>query len=98
LDLGREERAAYMEKVGPALDELLAAGVEVVGWGSVEEEPGGHGTGFGDVAVWRMPSRKEVDMLRSLVTEAGWYDYFDQVNAVSELGAPDAVVAEHIGA
>jgi len=98
LDLGRTERQAYMDKVGPAVAELLAAGVEIVGWGALEDEPGGHGTGYGYVAVWRMPSANEVDMLRTLVTGAGWYDYFEQVNAVSALGPPDAVIAEHIGA
>ena len=42
LALGADERQAYLDKVGPAIGQLLAAGVEIVGWGRIEDEPDGH--------------------------------------------------------
>lgn len=97
LALGADERQAYLDKVGPAIGQLLAAGVEIVGWGRIDDEPDGHtGTGHRWVAVWRMPSENEVALLRNLVAEAGWYDFFEQVNVVSELGDPEAALRDHV--
>ncbi|WP_103381914.1 DUF6616 family protein [Pseudonocardia dioxanivorans] len=96
LALGADQRQAYLDAVAPALDKLVAAGVEIVGWGRIEDEPDGRGTGHRYVAIWRMPSAAEVALLRKLVADAGWFDYFEQVNAVSELGTPEAVLVDHV--
>lgn len=97
LALDEAERSAYMEAVGAGMAELTAAGIEVVGWGKVDAEPDGRSSGYHYIAVWRMPSPAEVEKFRATVREARWYDYFDQVNVASALGAAEAVIGEHIG-
>ena len=48
------------------------------------------GSGPRYMAVRKMPSLKHAKRLEESVAEAGWYDYFDHVNAGREINAPQA--------
>lgn len=58
----------------------------------MDDEPEGRGTGYGFVAVWQMPSTAEVETFRAVVSGAGWYTYFDQINIASLLVPPEVVI------
>ncbi len=94
LELPTEEREAYFEQVSEGIETLLAEGVEIIGWAVVEGD-GPHSTDHDYMAVWRMPSETHVEMLEGAVEEAGWHDYFDQVNAEGEFVPPE-VALEHM--
>jgi hypothetical protein len=83
LDASTQERQSLFTKVGAAMPQLEAAGVSCLGWGAVQPAP--HSTGHQWIAVWQMTSEAAVERFLAAVEEAGWYDHFDQVNALSEL-------------
>ena len=95
-DLSQEERGAYAEKVGAGMAQLAEAGVEVIGWGFAEDRE--HPSGYDAFAVWRMPSGAEVDTFERTVTEAGWYEYFEQVNVAGDVRQPAEVMEQLVRA
>ncbi len=77
--LSTEERSQYMATIGPSLQQLVDDGLELVGFGLNEEETPNRAD-YRYVAVWRVKNRKTALLLENVVREAGWHDYFEQVN------------------
>ena len=48
------------------------------------------------IAVWKMPGPEQVELFERTVAAAGWYDYFDQVNAGGELISVTEVIEDMI--
>ncbi len=91
LDLSTEERQSYFDKVGSEINTLTKEGIEIVGF-ALNKEDTSHRSDHRYLAVWKMPTPGHVKMLEDSVSEAGWYEYFDQVNAGGELiSPPDAL-------
>lgn len=80
MDLSKEERRDYFNKVGGGIQQLMEAGVENVGWG-LNDEHTPYRSDYRYMAVWKMPSLDYVEKLEKAVADAGWHDYFTQVNA-----------------
>lgn len=95
LELSEEERAGYIESIGPSIEGLLEAGVELVGIGTNDEDTDQRAN-YGFWAVWRMPDEL-VDRFEAAVREDGFYDYFEQVNARGEERSPEEVFGRLIG-
>ena len=60
---------------------------------------GGVGEGvaaFAAFAVWECGSREGCDALRAAIAQAGWYEYFGQVDFGGEAGPPESVLGHHI--
>lgn len=94
LALSVAERQEYFEKVGSELQKLTEAGVELVGFAINDEDTPYRGD-YRYLAVWKMPSREQVEMLEASVQQAGWHDYFEQINARGELISPPQAL-EHM--
>jgi uncharacterized protein (TIGR02246 family) len=97
LDLSPEDRKAYFTKVGGEIQKLTGAGVEVLGFAvndNDKETP--HRSDHRYVAVWEMPSKEQVKMLEDSVSQAGWYNYFEQVNARGKLVSPPTALEDMI--
>ncbi|MDT0642118.1 DUF6616 family protein [Zunongwangia sp. F363] len=84
MKLSKEERRAYFEKVGAGIQELSKAGVENVGW-ALNDEHTPYRSDYRYMAVWKMPSLEYVEKLEKAVADAGWHDYFNQVNARGQI-------------
>lgn len=80
MDLSKEDRRAYFDKVGSGINELMEAGVENVGW-ALNDEHTPYRSDYRYMAVWKMPSKDYVEKLEKAVADAGWHDYFSQVNS-----------------
>lgn len=95
LDLSKEERQNFFDEVGGEIQNLMGEGVEVLGF-AVNDE----GTPFRSdhqyIAVWKMPSKDQVNMLEESVSRTGWYDYFDQVNARGKLISPPVALEDMV--
>lgn len=89
LDLTAEERAEYIEGIGPSIEGLLEEGVELVGIGTNDEDTDRRAD-YAYWAVWRMPEDL-VERFENTVREDGFYDYFEQVNARGEERSPEEV-------
>lgn len=94
--LPQSERAAYVAQLGPAIEQLMGMGIEVVAFAE-NTDPSPQKAGYDYLAVWTMPDASAVDTFHAAVTQAGWHDYFEQVNASGEAGPPDAVLGKLVG-
>ena len=94
LALTPDERAAYVGGVGEGVGALAEQGVSSLGWGLVDEAS--HAIDHVAFAVWECGSREGCDALRAAIAQAGWYEYFDQVDFGGEAGPPETVLGHHI--
>ena len=96
LDLSKEERTNYMVALEPAIGQLLENGAQIVSWGY--NEPGTFCRADYDFfGVWTFPDREAALAFEKMVEGAGWYHYFDQVNAMGAAGGPQESIAMMIG-
>lgn len=86
LALSREEREAFFEQLleKAAVDRMKDGG-ELVTLGMGRTEPVAHDTGYQWMAVWQGPDKATIDAFLARVEDAGWFEYWEQVHAVSQL-------------
>lgn len=96
LKMTKEERGKYFEQVGPALQELMEKGVEIISWGENEKDTT-HRADYTFFSVWKFPTAEMLKEFETLIEAAGWYNYFDQENVSGELSTPDAIIGKMIG-
>ncbi len=80
MELSKEDRRAYMNKVGEAINDLKKAGVENLGW-AMNDEHTPYRSEYRYMAVWKLPTLEDVKRLEQSIEEAGWHKYFSQVNS-----------------
>ena len=95
MELSQEARGEYMSQLGPAIEDLAKAGVEIVGWGLNDAETPYRGD-YSYLAVWKMPDKGLVRQFEETVEQAGWHKYFEQINVRGELLSPEAVIGSMI--
>lgn len=95
LDLSKEERKSWLDKLLGALQEQLQSGVEPIGL-AINDEDTPLSAGYDFIAVWRMPSKEVAQQFEQFVEDAGWHDYFDQVNARGQFMSMDDFPSAHI--
>ena len=95
MALSIQERSSYMSQLGPAMGDLMKAGVELIGW-SLNDSETPYGADYRYIAVWKMPSQDAVRQFEQVVEQTGWHRYFEQVNARGKLVSPDPVIANMI--
>lgn len=92
LALSAEERERYVAQLGPAIDQLLEAGIELVGF-AIADADAPHAAEYPYLAVWRMPTLELARALEQTVESAGWHQYFEQVNSRGAVLPPPDVLA-----
>lgn len=95
LELSSQQREDFIAGIGPSIEGLLQAGVELVGIGMVDPETDMRGD-YDYWAVWDLPSEELVAQFEKAVRDDGFYDYFEQINARGEPRDPDAVFGDMI--
>lgn len=91
LDLSTEERGAYMEQVGGAINDLVAKGVKILTW-SVNDSQTSKRADYDYFAIWTFPDQSTADSFMQTVEGAGWYNYFEQQNLMGkEASAKDII-------
>jgi len=95
LDLSTEERTAYADQVGPAVQQMIADGAEVISWG-INDADTDNRLDFDFMSIFKFPSDEFAKTFEGMVNAAGWYTYFDQVNIKSSPGTPQDVIAKMI--
>jgi hypothetical protein len=91
IDLSKDERGNYMNGLGPAIQQLLDNGVQIVSWGSNEPSTFNR-VDYDYFAVWTFPGTDAARDFEKMVEGAGWYNYFDQVNATGVASTPQDVL------
>ena len=91
-----EARKAWMDKTLAGLQEHLEKGnVEVIGFAQDEGETP-HSAGYDFAAVWRMSDKDAAVTFENFVEDAGWHDYFEQVNFRGRELQMDEFVSGHM--
>ena len=96
MDLSKEEREKYMNSLGPAIQQLIDNGVQIVSWGV--NEGSFNKADYDYFAVWTFPNENMAKDFEKMVEGAGWYNYFDQVNAMGNATTPQEVLGKMIAA
>jgi hypothetical protein len=95
IDLSKEERGNYIAALGPAIQQLLDNGVQIVSWGTNETATLSK-VDYDYFAVWTFPEMEAAQNFEKMVEGAGWYTYFDQVNAMGTATSPQDVMEKMI--
>jgi Family of unknown function (DUF6616) len=96
LALPVEARALFFEtKIGPLLGSLVGEGAEILAC-AVNDNTGGERMDYRFMAVWRLPDKGFSDRLEAAAKEAGFLDYFEQVNFSGDCITPDVLNAHMI--
>lgn len=95
LDLSQTERTDYVSAVGVAVKNLTDTGVEILTW-SFNDKATDRFNGFDYFAIWKFPNMELVKSFQNMVIEAGWYNYFEQVNACGLLNGPQPILEHSI--
>ena len=80
MNLPKEDRRAYMNKVLGAIADLEKAGIENLGW-ALNDEHTPYRSDYRYIAVWKVPSLDDVKLFEKGVEEAHWHKYFSQRNS-----------------
>lgn len=79
LDLAKDERVAYMNKIALSSQFLLDEGGEVVAM-SENDNDTVKGLNHQYFVIWKFPSDQSAKTFEELGIKEGWYEYFDQFN------------------
>ncbi len=93
--LPRVDRERFVAGLGPAIAELAAAGVELIGFAGNEHDVP-HRADYDWIALWRIPGPELARRFEQTVERSGFHDWFEQVNARGPLVAPEAALAEMV--
>ena len=91
IDLPQAEKVKFTTSLGPAIQQLIDNGVEIVSWG-FNEATAVNRISYDYFAVWSFPDTVAALNFQQMVVDVGWYDYFDQVNAMGTATSPQEVI------
>jgi hypothetical protein len=96
LGMPADERVGYFEeRIGPLLGSVLSGGAELLAC-AVNDNRGPEAMDYRYMAVWRFPDRASSERLESAAREAGFLDYFEQINFSGSLISPDQLNTDMI--
>jgi len=88
--LSTEERAAYIDSILPTIAGLQEMGVELR-FNALADSDTSNDAGYTYIGVLTMPDRDTARAFEAAVSDSGFYDYFDQINARGEAIPPEAI-------
>ena len=96
LELPAADRQRFFEeKVGPLLMGIIGQGAEILGC-AINDNTGAERIDYRYIAVWKLPDKAFSDRLEAAAKEAGFLNYFEQVNFSGTLITPDLLNADMI--
>ena len=91
LELSDDMRKSYFDdKINPLLMEVLSKGAEILGC-AVNDNSGDERIDYQFMAIWKFPNKKASEQLEKAAKDAGFLDYFEQVNFSGNLIPPPAL-------
>lgn len=95
MALAPAEREQFSDGVKGALADLVANGVEVIGWGFNDLESD-HRAPYDFFCIYKVPDFAFQRVFDAAVIQSGWYDFFEQVTVSGELADPAAILAANV--
>lgn len=87
------ERQDYVAQIGPVMEDLIKKGVVIEAWG-INEDSTPYAADYEFFAVTKLPSQELLDEFEAIVDEAGWYNYFEQINVSGSAMSPEQVIGK----
>jgi hypothetical protein len=97
LELSKDERKSWFDKLLGSLQEQLQSGVEPLGLAQNDNDTP-LSAGFDFVAAWKMPSKEIAQQFERFVEDAGWHNFFEQVNARGPMLEIEDFTSSHLSA
>ncbi|QMU28851.1 DUF6616 family protein [Adhaeribacter radiodurans] len=94
-NISQEERSNYINQLGPFIQNLLENGVQIISWG-VNDQNTYQRIDYDFFAVWSFPDANSAQEFEEGVVGAGWYTYFEQINARGLTQTPPDVLSKMI--
>lgn len=91
----KERQQFFQERIGPLIMSLVEQGAEFLGC-AINDNTGPERMDYRYMAVWKLPDKAFSDRLEAGAKEAGFLDYFEQVNFSGRIIAPDVMNADMI--
>ena len=88
VEMTDDQRKTYFDdKINPLLMGMIGKGAELLGC-AVNNNTGNERIDYQFMAIWKFPSKEFSDKLEEAAKEAGFLDYFEQVNFSGDLITP----------
>ncbi len=93
--LDKAAREEYLSKMKPTIPTFLEQGAQIIAWGH-NDKINDHRGSYDYYAVWTFPNEELINEFKSLLQQAKWYHYFDQINVCGEAHSPDPIIGHMI--
>lgn len=90
------ERSEYLSKMQPSIPAFLDKGATIIGWGQNDKAVDCKAN-YDYFAIWSFPDEDLALQFKTLLQDANWYHYFDQINVCGENESPDVIIKHMIG-
>ena len=95
LELSKEDRKLWFDKLLGSLQEQLHSGVEPLGFASNDQDTP-LSADYDFIGAWKMPNKEVAQQFERFIEDAGWHNYFEQVNARGPMMEMDVFSSSHI--
>lgn len=95
LELTKEERKLWFETLLGLLQKQLESGVEPLGFAQNDDDTP-LSADYDFVGAWKMPDKETAEKFEKFVEDAGWHNYFEQVNVRGQMMEIDVFSSSHI--
>ena len=95
LELPREQRKSWFDNLLSSLQQQMSAGVEPLGFARSDQDTP-LDAGYDFIGAWRMPNKETAEQFEKFVENAGWHEYFEQVNARGQIMEMDEFSSAHL--
>ena len=83
LALPTEERQKFLSNVGPLMEQLKTSGTQIISWGYNDAQTPKRAK-YDYFGVFKFPDEAAALRYERTFKNAGWYDYFEQVNVLGD--------------
>ena len=84
-------REQFLSEVEPLMDRLRQGGVEIVSWGpNINVTP--ERADYDFFGIFKFPDEASALRYERTFQQAGWYEYFEQVNVMGMDSTPNAIL------
>jgi len=95
LSLSTSERENYLSKMQPSIPFFLEKGAAIISWGK-NTDASDHQADYDWFSIWQFPDHNVMTEFEALLEEAGWYNYFEQINICGKHEGPEEVIKQLI--
>ncbi len=95
LSLSETAREDFLDPVGSLMRRLESEGTKIIAWGFNDESTPKRAQ-YDFFAAFLFPDIEAAERYEKMFEAAGWYNYFEQVNVLGEVGSYGEILARLI--